>query len=168
MPRMSHQLGIFVTLLLMTAGVVFLAGVGPAPNQARASEASLAQLEDQVMCPICGTLLGLSRSPAAERERAFIRRLIAQGQTEDQIKDALVREYGPQALALPDDQGINIWAYIVPVGVFVVAILSVIFTLLGWKRNRGDSNGLTVRKVSESDDERLDRDLARFQDESSS
>ena len=40
------------------------------------------------MCPICGTLLNLSHAPAAERERVYIRKLIAQGKSKDEIKDA--------------------------------------------------------------------------------
>ncbi|MGB7587413.1 MAG: hypothetical protein WBM00_01755, partial [Solirubrobacterales bacterium] len=38
---------------------------------------SLPDIEDEVMCPICGTLLELSDSPQAQRERVFIARLIA-------------------------------------------------------------------------------------------
>lgn len=128
-------------------------------------QANLPEIEDEVMCPICGTLLGLSRAPAAERQRVFIRKLINEGATEQEIKDALVVEYGPQVLALPDDEGINVWAYIVPVAIFVIAALAVLWAVISWRRNRrreppgpgSPSGGPTA-----DDSSRLDRDMARY------
>ena len=44
---------------------------------------TLGDIEDEVMCPVCGTPLGLaSEAPQAQRERAYIERLIAQLQVE--------------------------------------------------------------------------------------
>ncbi len=126
-------------------------------------QASLPQLEDEVMCPICGTLLGLSRAPAAERQRVYIRGLIKQGKDEDEIKDALVAEYGPQVLALPDDEGINLYAYLVPVLGFILAALGVLYSVIRWRRNKkleppSDKPSATPR----GDDELLDRDMAKY------
>lgn len=126
-------------------------------------QASLPQIEDEVMCPICGTLLGLSRAPAAERERVYIRRLIRQGKDEDEIKDALVAEYGPQVLALPDDEGINFFAYLVPVIAFVLAALAVLYSVSRWRRNRrreSPSDGPPA--AAQGDQDLLDRDLDRY------
>ena len=47
------------------------AGLPAAPAPA-APQTSIADVEDEVMCPICGTLLELAESPQAQRERAFI------------------------------------------------------------------------------------------------
>ena len=58
------------------------------------------------MCPICGTPLGLaSEAPQAQRERAYIERLIADCRSKDQIKRALVAQFGEAVLALPGDAG---------------------------------------------------------------
>ena len=85
------------------------------PRRARRlGAASLPDIEDEVMCPICGTMLELSEAPQAERERAFIRRLIAEGQSKDEIKDELVAEYGPEVLAVPDTEGFDLVAWILP------------------------------------------------------
>ncbi len=59
------------------------------------------------MCPICGTLLELAESPQAERERVLVKRLIAEGKDESEVKDALVAQYGPAVLALPRRQGVR-------------------------------------------------------------
>jgi cytochrome c-type biogenesis protein CcmH/NrfF len=145
--------------------ITILIGLGAlaAPTFAAPPQTSLPELEDQVMCPICGTLLGLSRSPAAERERVFIRKLIRQGRTEGEIKDALVAEYGPQVLALPDDSGINVWAYIVPVFIFGLALLAVGWTIGTWRRGRSEPRSpADSSEPNATDEERLDRDLGRF------
>lgn len=125
-------------------------------------QVGLPQLEDEVMCPTCGTLLGLSRAPAAERERVFIRQLIKQGKTEDEIKDALVAEYGPQALALPDDKGINLYAYLVPVLGFILAALAVLYSIIRWRRNRKRDPLAKQAAAPAGDDELLDQDIAKY------
>jgi cytochrome c-type biogenesis protein CcmH len=136
-------------------------GASPVPIRA-----NLPQLEDEVMCPICGTLLGMSRAPAAERQRAFMRRLIREGKTNEEIKDALVVEYGPQVLGLPDDDEINFFVYLVPLLGLILAALGVLWAAIRWRRARRpddptDSPGVSSTDArSRSDAARLDRDLA--------
>jgi uncharacterized Zn finger protein (UPF0148 family) len=83
------------TALLVVAAAALLAAAPPQPKT------TLPDVEDEVMCPICGTALNLSAAPQADRERAFIRRQIAAGKTKDEIKDELVAQYGTQVLAEP-------------------------------------------------------------------
>ena len=129
-----------------------------------APRANLPDLEDEVMCPICGTLLGMSRAPAAERQRLFMRGLIEEGRTEEQIKDALVAEYGPQVLALPDDENTNFYVYVVPVAGLILAALAVLWAAIRWRRNRDDErpSGSSGGSPSGADSSRLDRDLADY------
>ena len=54
----------------------------------RAPAASLPVIERQVMCVTCKIPLNVAQSPQADRERAFIQRLIDEGETEAQIKNA--------------------------------------------------------------------------------
>src|SRR3954449_9951140 len=96
-----------------------------AAAQQQPARASLPDIEDEVMCPICGTLLELSFSPQAERERDFIRRLIARGETKSQIKNALVDQYGEDVLATPSDSGFDLAAWIVP-GLGLIALASLL------------------------------------------
>ena len=53
------------------------------------------------MCVECGTVLSVSSSPVAQQERQFIRDQIAAGKNKEQIKAALVEEYGEDVLADP-------------------------------------------------------------------
>ena len=69
-------------------------------------QTTLGDIEDEVMCSICGTPLGLaSEAPQAQRERAYIERLIADCRSKDEIKRALVAQFGESVLALPGDAG---------------------------------------------------------------
>ena len=54
------------------------------------------------MCVTCKIPLNVAESPQADRERAFIQRLIDAGQDEAQIKRALVGQYGAAVLGLPE------------------------------------------------------------------
>jgi cytochrome c-type biogenesis protein CcmH len=126
--------------------------------------ASLTEIEKQVMCPVCGTLLQLAESPQALREKAFIRRLIAAGKTEAQIKDALVAEYGNEVLALPQGSGFDLSAYVVPIVAFLAAAVALLFGVLKWRRSGGGGPGEDPAPQGPrgEDAERLDADLARY------
>ena len=95
--------------LLMT---LLLSALGAAPSAA-APQASLPDIEDEVMCVQCKTPLNLSTAAVAEREREFIRDEIARGKTKDEIKAGLVERFGPAVLATPDDEGFGLTAYLV-------------------------------------------------------
>jgi len=146
----------FVALL----AVVFMA---LAPAAAADGRASLTEIEKQVMCPVCGTLLQLAESPQAQRERAFINRLIAEGKSEEQVKDALVAEYGDEVLALPPGSGFSLSAYLVPILAFLVAAAALAAGIVRWRRS-GSGSGPPSPGPGPSDEDakRLDADLARY------
>ena len=95
-------------------------------------KATLADIEDEGMCPVCGVPLGLAEAPQAERERAFIRGMIDRCRSKQEIKRALAAELGPSVLALPEDEGFNVAAYLVP----ALAILGLALGLVTRQRER--------------------------------
>ena len=148
---------------LCLLAVALMATSLAAPASA-APRASLIEIEKEVMCPVCGTLLQLAESPQAQREKAFIRRLIAEGKTEAQIKDALVVEYGDEVLALPQGSGFSLSAYVVPIVAFVAAVVALALGVLRWRRaGGGGGRGKPGAAGPKGEDaERLDADLARY------
>lgn len=148
-----------VGLCLLVAAMAALMAPGAMAEQ----RASLTEIEKQVMCPVCGTLLQLAESPQAQREKAFIQRLIAEGKTEAQIKDALVAEYGEEVLALPQDSGFSLSAYVVPIVAFLVAAVALALGVLRWRRAGKPGGGEPTAAGPKGDDaDRLDADLARY------
>lgn len=155
---MRRLLAIAMTaLLLLPAGASAQGDTEP--------NATLPDIEDEVMCTICGTALQLSDSPQAERERAFINALIAKGYTKDEIKDALVDEYGEEVLAVPEGDGFDLTAWILPVAGVLVAIVLIGLAARRWRRAGGDSGEGPgpAADIDPEDAERLRADIGRYQ-----
>jgi cytochrome c-type biogenesis protein CcmH len=143
--------------------------LAPAATQANPPQrASLSDIEDEVMCLVCGTTLAVSDSPQADRERAFIRALIARGQTKKQIEDALVAQYGPRVLATPSDSGFDLAAWIVPGLAVILAGVGIAFAVVRWRRSRpaGQTGPLSTTPAATGpkggDGARLRSDLERY------
>ena len=142
----------------LVAGILALALLAPAA--AAAQQASLPDIEDEVMCPICGTTLELSDSPQAERERELIRGLIAEGKSKDEIKESLVAEYGEDVLAVPDSEGFDLTAWVIPaLGIGIAAI--VVGLAIARLARRRRSNGVG-RELEPGDEARLERDMSSY------
>jgi cytochrome c-type biogenesis protein CcmH len=149
----------------MTRLVVVLlafALVGPALAEAASCrQTTIADLEDEVMCPVCGTTLGLAREAAlAKRERALIRRLIDSCRSKQQIKDELVTEFGPAVLAEPPKRGIGAAAYLIPIAAGVVAIIGVLIAFTRWRgREAQPGSSPTLPRLSAAEQRALDAEL---------
>src|SRR3982075_2139429 len=120
----------------MLAGLLAVLAIAPAAG-AVTPRPTLNDVEDEVMCPTCGTPLNLATdAPLAKDERAMIRRLIAQGETKDQIKHRLVQEVGPDVLALPRARGFDLSVFLVPIVLAVAGLLAIAVLALRWRRRR--------------------------------
>lgn len=153
--------------LASSLALLALAPLAAAPLRATAAtpQTSLTEISSEVMCPVCGTLLELAESPQAQREKAFISRLVAEGKSKQQIKDILVAEYGNEVLALPQGSGFDLSAYLVPVIAFVIAAIALALGVLRWRRagkESGSDGPPAPGGPSEEDAKRLDADLARY------
>jgi cytochrome c-type biogenesis protein CcmH len=146
----------------LLAALLALAVLAPAAAAAE-PRASLADIEDEVMCLECGTALNVSNSAVADQEREFIAELIAQGKTKQEVKDALVAEYGPRVLAEPSDKGFRLSAWLVPALAALAALALVAFTARRWRRARpAPAAGDGDPALNPDDARRLDAELAAF------
>jgi cytochrome c-type biogenesis protein CcmH/NrfF len=109
--------------LLWPVALVLALGALAAPVLAAEPRTTLPDVEDEVMCVECGTALNVSTSAVADQERAFIRRRIAEGMSKEEVKAALVEEYGPRVLAEPEGGGFDAAAWAVPTGLALLALL---------------------------------------------
>jgi cytochrome c-type biogenesis protein CcmH len=162
---MSRLLRAALALVAVAAlGVALAASAAGASADAQA-KTTLPDVEDEVMCPICGTALNLSSSPQADRERAFIRRQIAAGRTKDQIEDELVAQYGTRVLAEPPKSGFDLTAWVVPGAAILLAAVAIALGLWRWRRAARGGDGPPPAgggPLDPADAERLDADLARY------
>ncbi len=153
--------------LLVTAIAAALLAAPAATHANPPQRASMSDLENEVMCLVCGTTLNVSDSPQADRERAFIRALIARGETKSQIKAALVAQYGRGVLATPSDSGFDLAAWIVPGLAVVLAGIGIAFAVVRWRRAKpaGQSRPLPAAASgagSSGDGARLRSDLEHY------
>jgi cytochrome c-type biogenesis protein CcmH/NrfF len=123
---------------------------------------TLPDVEDEVMCVECGTALNVSTSPVADREREFIRRRIAEGKSKPEIKAALVEEYGPKVLAVPEGGGFDVAAWLVPGLLCLLALLGVGDAALRWRGRPDEEPAADGPDLDPEDRRRLDADLAAF------
>jgi cytochrome c-type biogenesis protein CcmH len=150
-----------IARVVVACVLALLIAAGPAGASAR--RPTLAQLEHEVMCPTCHTLLELSDAPIAQRMRAFIRQRIAAGDSDGEIKRRLVAEFGVGVLAAPPAQGFGLAAWLLPLGGFVAVGAVIAATLRRWKRDlalepQPDGNGALDPAAAR----RLERALTEF------
>jgi len=154
-------------LSALSAALALLLALAPAAVAAVEPQASLSDIEDEVMCTICGTTLQLANAPQAQQERDLITSLIAEGKDKEQIKDALVAEYGPEVLAVPSSEGFDLAAWIVPVAGIALALVGIVVAARRWRGERDAAAppaGAAAPAMDPADAERLQADLRRYED----
>jgi len=160
------RLGRLPMLLAVLTALCVLSAPTLEPTVAAAASLRtiLNEIEEEVMCPVCGTLLGLAESPQATREKAFVEKLAKEGKDKNEIKEALVNQYGDAVLALPKSSGFSLSAYVVPIVAFVVAVILLAFAVWKWRKAAGkrEDRRPDLEGPSDEDRERLDQDLARY------
>jgi cytochrome c-type biogenesis protein CcmH len=155
--------------LALVAALLALAGATAlTASAAQAPRASVTDIEDEVMCVACGVPLDIAESPQADRERAYIRRLVARGLTKDQIKSELVATYTDRVLAMPQKSGFGLAAFLVPIALVLAALAALAVFLPRWRARGGGPGGTgsgpgpAAPELTGADRRRLEEDLARY------
>jgi cytochrome c-type biogenesis protein CcmH len=130
------------------------------PAKPEGNRPTLADLEGEVMCPVCNTTLDQSSSPEARRIEALISARIAAGDSKSEIKDVLVAEYGPSILAAPPKKGFNLLAWLLP----FVALFGggLVLGFLAWRWSHTREPGPPAAQLSPALERRVDEELARY------
>lgn len=168
-------------LVAWTTALTLLTLLAPpaAALAATCPQTSVADIEDEVMCPVCKTPLGLAQeAPQADRERAFILERVERCESKAQIKAALAAEFGDEVLAVPEGEGFDLAAYAVPGIALVAGVGACSLAVARWRRRRpalaatAEDDGSQRSERGESRDEdgdpnpaasaRLERDLERY------
>jgi cytochrome c-type biogenesis protein CcmH len=152
-------------LLTAVAAAALAALAAPAGTPAATPKASFNDIENEVMCDVCNVPLNLAEAPRADQQRREIRTLIAQGLTKEQIKAELKRRYGPAILAVPEDSGFGLAAWLVPIGVVVALLAGLALLLPRWRRRPPPPAPAAADEeagLAAADARRLDEDLARY------
>jgi cytochrome c-type biogenesis protein CcmH len=129
---------------------------------------TLNELENEVMCPVCGTTLAQSDSAAAKQIERVIQAKIRAGWTKSQIEDFLVQQYGESILASPPKHGFNLLAWMLPIAGVLAAAAVLGVAAWRWSRGRGEPEAPVVQSsngqgpIEPELERRVDEALARF------
>jgi cytochrome c-type biogenesis protein CcmH len=119
--------------LLVAAGFVValvLASHGPPPTVDQRAH----RLDRELRCPVCqGLSVADSPSSTSAAIAADVRRRVAAGESDQEVRDAYVARYGRWILLTPSG-GVGAGAYVLPIAGFVVAALVVGLSLRRWTR----------------------------------
>lgn len=100
-----------------------------------AQQAMYEDITDEVRCLVCqNQTIADSTAPLAADLRREIRRMIEEGQSEDDIKDFLVERYGGFVLYTPRFESWNIALWLAPAVLLAIGIIAVV----RFARNRAD------------------------------
>ena len=143
-----------VLLLAALCGLVLAAPAGASEERPSAAE-----LESELVCPICDTTLDTSNAEIARRMKAFIRARIAAGDRKSEIKAALVAQFGPRVLAVPPRKGFDWVAWLLPLAGIGVAAVAVGALAWRWSRARPRDEPPLDPEL----ERRLDAELARYE-----
>jgi cytochrome c-type biogenesis protein CcmH len=157
-PLLRLAAAVLITSWALTAAPAALA-TAPLPR------ASLTDIENDVMCTLCHESLAVAQSPQADAERNYIRGLIAQGETKQQILNNMVAQYGPNVLGKPPASGFNLTVYILPPAILVVGLTILAITLPRWRRRTRAAaarSPATTPGFDSAEAARLEHELGQF------
>ena len=161
-------------LVLIALGAIFYSAISahaqtsptPAPTATPAvSDDEVNRISKGLYCPICQNVpLEVCETAACGRWREQVRDLIAQGQTEQQIRAYFIEHFGAQTVGIPTNPVIQLLTIALPFTLIAVVGILIGINLVVW-RNKHPAivvkpKETTVDTAPESDDYR-----ARLEDE---
>jgi len=153
---------IVVSTLAIFVAVVASFIASPAGAQGPNLDDETNRIAKTLYCPVCpNTPLDVCSTQACVQWRALIKEKLQQGQTEQQIRDYFVAQYGEVVLGAPPAQGFNWLAYILPaIGILLGAAIAWA-TLRQWviQRGAGTAAPAEAPEISKEYADRIEKDL---------
>ena len=134
--RQHNRAGVLLSLVAVLA----LLAVACQGSSAELSLEERAQaLDKELMCPVCPSeTIDQSQVELGKQMRAIVRERLADGESEQEIKDFFVDRYGDSVLAAPPARGFNIVVWVVAGLVLPIAAASLVLAVRVMRR-RGET-----------------------------
>lgn len=108
--------------------------VGVTDREPRTEDERARAIGEQIMCPACsGERVADSQAPVAVNIRKQIANRIAEGQSDAEIKDALVAAYDDRIELNPPRTGIAALVWVLPVAGLVAALAGLAVVFRRWR-----------------------------------
>lgn len=110
--------------ILLTASLFLINWDGPVlAQEATPSADEVNWIASQLFCPVCENIpLDECATEACDAWRDLIRQRLAEGWTDEEIKDYFVAQYGDRVLGEPPPRGLNWLLYLLPPTVILVGL----------------------------------------------
>ncbi|MEX0666196.1 MAG: cytochrome c-type biogenesis protein [Acidimicrobiia bacterium] len=129
---MTLRRGAWVLLGVLVAGAVVFAASqgGKVTPQARARD-----LAAEIQCPECdGVSVAQSLAPTSRAIRADLRRRIAAGESDDEIRQAYAERYGESILLRPESSGLGVLLWGLPIVLVIAGAATLVLASRRWRR----------------------------------
>lgn len=149
--KRTHRFAALALLLLLLAGLwagsVAAQGSTPTDDEVNA-------IAKQLYCPVCeNTPLDVCPTEACRQWRELIRQQLADGWTEDQIKQYFVDNYGARVLSEPPRTGLNWVVYLLPPALILAGAFVLFRAMRSWIKpssvEAGPSESKTIPLVQD-------------------
>lgn len=99
------------------------------------SDDEVNRIAHQLYCPVCeNTPLDVCPTEACRQWRDLIRQQLAQGWSEDRIKQYFVDQYGVRVLAEPPARGLNWLVYVLPPLIILAGAFLLLRAMRAWTK----------------------------------
>lgn len=156
--RVTFYLLLFAALTFTTFTTAFAQETTPTDDEVNA-------IAKQLYCPVCeNTPLDVCPTEACRQWRELIRQQLAEGKTEQEIKDYFVANYGARVLAEPPRTGFNWLVYIIPPVLILVGAIILFNAFRAWTKPKSAEAGVGQEKEAGSSSN-TDEYVARLEEE---
>ena len=137
--------------------LLFLLFISPV----RADSTAVNDIAEQLICQCgCGRVLNSHVCDTQEAMVTLIEQKLAQGQSEEEIIQFFVAQYGEQVLASPSKQGFNLMVWITPFAALLFGGGVIYIVLKKWVK-RGKIQQTNATTEAEEGDEEYQRQLEK-------
>ena len=119
----------------------------------------------QLYCPVCeNTPLDVSPTEACRQWRELIRSQLAEGMSEQEIKDYFVANYGARVLSEPPRTGLNWLVYILPPAIILLGAFFLFRSFRAWTKASATASAASAER-GEASSPKKDDYVARLEEE---
>jgi cytochrome c-type biogenesis protein CcmH len=147
-------LAMLVALVFALTFIVITSAQGPTPT-----DDDVNRIAKQLYCPVCeSTPLDVCPTEACRQWRELIRTMLAEGKSEEEIKQYFVAQYGDRVLAEPPNRLV---AYLVPAVIILFGALLLLRGFQMWMKPSTTETGSAPAEPQQS----ADPYIARLEEE---
>lgn len=154
------RIALGLIVMVIFAGAWF--SVPTARAQGPALDDEVNRIAKTLYCPVCpNTPLDVCNTQACAQWRALIKDKLQKGESEQQIRDYFVQQYGDVVLGAPPAEGFNWLAYVLPIAGILLGALVAWFTVQQWIGQKSTSTAAPPPspEISKEYADRIERDL---------